>query len=351
MLTNLFNFQLPPELIALRPVEPRDSARLMVVQANGRIAHRYFRDLADYIVPGDILSLNNSRVIFARLKGRRLPRQANALEVAVEVTLHRRIAPDRFLAFAKPAKRLMAGDRLNFGLGLAARILAREAGEVELAFDYSGAALDQAIAHAGTMPLPPYIASRRTPDAQDLIDYQTVYAAHDGSVAAPTAGLHFTTQMLERLRQQGIGMATLTLHVGAGTFLPVVAEDTDRHVMHAEHAALDAPTAVQLNATRAAGGRIVAVGTTALRTLESAANEEGLIQPFDSDTNIFITPGYRFRAVDILVTNFHLPRSTLFMLVSAFMGLDVMQRAYAEAIRERYRFYSYGDACLLIRPT
>jgi S-adenosylmethionine:tRNA ribosyltransferase-isomerase len=265
--------------------------------------------------------------------------------------LHRRTAPDRFLAFAKPARRLRAGDKLVFVPGLAAHVLSRQAGEVELAFGDGDAALDQAIARAGTMPLPPYIASRRAPDARDLADYQTVYATHDGSVAAPTAGLHFTLHMMEKLRQRGVGLAALTLHVGAGTFLPVAAEETSDHVMHAERAMLDAPTAARLNAAHAAGHRIAAVGTTALRTLESAADEIGHIAPFDSHTGIFITPGYHFRAVDMLVTNFHLPCSTLFMLVSAFMGLDTMQRAYAEAIRERYRFYSYGDACLLIRPS
>lgn len=348
MLTSLFDFQLPQELIALRPPEPRDSARLMVVHPDGCIEDRVFRDLGAYLATGDILSINDSRVIPARLKGVRPPRNQGAPEVAVEVTLHRRTAPDRFEAFARPARRLRPGDRLDFA-GLSARVECT-AGNVELVFEQAGAALDQAIARVGTMPLPPYIASRRAPDARDAADYQTVYATHDGSVAAPTAGLHFTPALLDSLRRQGIARANLTLHVGAGTFLPVGAEDTSDHVMHAERAIIDAQTASRLNAARAAGGRIVAVGTTTLRTLESAAGEAGLVAPFNAETRIFITPGYRFRAVDMLLTNFHLPRSTLFMLVCAFMGLEVMQNAYAHAIRQGYRFYSYGDACLLLRP-
>jgi S-adenosylmethionine:tRNA ribosyltransferase-isomerase len=271
------------------------------------------------------------------------------MQVPVEATLHKRTAPDRFQAFVKPARRIQAGDRLILQ-GLNATVCSRAGGDVELAFDLAGAALDRAIAQVGAMPLPPYIAKRRAPDAQDKADYQTVYARHDGSVAAPTAGLHFTHAMMERLAAQGVGMAAMTLHVGAGTFLPVTAEDTASHVMHAERAVLDAETARRLNAAHAAGGRICAVGSTSLRTLESAADADGRLDAFDSETSIFITPGYRFRAVDMMVTNFHLPCSTLFMLVSAFMGLDVMQRAYAEAIAREYRFYSYGDACLLIRP-
>ncbi len=350
MLTSQFDFELPSSLIALRPVEPRDSARLMVVHPGGRIEHRIFRDLGSCLRKGDILSFNDSRVIPARLSGRRPPRTEGGAAVPVEVTLHKRAAPDRFLAFVKPARRLRAGDWLGFEAGLEATILSRRGGEVDLAFNHAGADLDRAIAAAGVMPLPPYIASRRPPDARDLADYQTVYARHDGSVAAPTAGLHFTPELMTGLEAAGIGMATLTLHVGAGTFLPVTAGDTRDHVMHAEHAVLDAATAARLNAAHDAGGRIAAVGTTALRTLESAADEAGHIHAFDRDTAIFITPGYRFRAVDMLVTNFHLPCSTLFMLVSAFMGLEVMRHAYDEAIREKYRFYSYGDACLLIRP-
>lgn len=311
--------------------------------------HRRFGDLGDYLQKNDVLSFNDSQVIRARLAGFRPAREAEGSPVSVEATLHKRTAPDRFLAFVKPARRLKTGDPLIFP-GLAATVSSRAGGEVELAFDREGAALDQAIAQVGAMPLPPYIAKQRAPDSQDLADYQTVYARHDGSVAALTAGLHFTPQMIEQLQAQGVGMAAMTLHVGAGTFLPVTAEDTVGHVMHAERAMLDAETAARLNAAHVTGGRICAVGSTSLRTLESAADPDGKLHAFDSDTSIFITPGYRFRAVDMLVTNFHLPCSTLFMLVSAFMGLEVMQRAYAEAIAHKYRFYSYGDACLLIRP-
>lgn len=348
MQTSLFDFDLPQDLIALRPVEPRDSARLLVVHPGGRMEHAHFRDLGRYLRKDDVLSFNDSRVIRARLTGFRPPREAEGPQVPVEATLHKRTAPDRFLAFVKPARRLKTGDPLIFP-GLTATVSSRAGGEVELIFDREGAALDQAIAQVGAMPLPPYIAKQRAPDSQDLTDYQTIYARYDGSVAAPTAGLHFTPQMMERLRTQGVGMAAMTLHVGAGTFLPVSAEDTAGHVMHAERAVLDAGTAARLNAAHAAGGRICAVGSTSLRTLESAADPDGRLQAFDSDTSIFITPGYRFRAVDMMVTNFHLPCSTLFMLVSAFMGLEIMQRVYAEAIAHKYRFYSYGDACLLIR--
>jgi len=323
----------------------------MVVHPQGRIEHRVFRDLGEYLNLNDILSFNDSRVIPARLSGVRPPRTPEGLEVPVEVTLHKRTGPDRYLAFAKPARRLQPADRLDFSPDLRAHVLARNGGEVDLIFEKSGEGLDRAIGRIGAMPLPPYIASRRAPDVQDLADYQTIYAAHDGSVAAPTAGLHFTPQMMEKLRQKGVNLAPLTLHVGAGTFLPVSAEDTRDHAMHAEHAMLDAKTAARLNAAHAGGGRIAAVGTTALRTLESATDQSCRIHAFNGDTSIFITPGYHFRAVDMLVTNFHLPRSTLFMLVCAFMGLDTMQNAYAEAIREQYRFYSYGDACLLIRPS
>ncbi len=349
MQTSLFDFHLPSDLIALRPAEPRDSARLLVVHPGGRMEHRSFGDLGDYLQKDDVLSFNDSRVIRARLTGFRPAREPQGSQVPIEATLHKRTAPDRFLAFVKPARRLAAGDRITFA-ELTATVLVRAGGEVELVFDREGEALDQAIAQTGAMPLPPYIAKQRAPDSQDLADYQTVYARHDGSVAAPTAGLHFTPQMMDQLQAQGVGMAAMTLHVGAGTFLPVTAEDTVGHVMHAERAMLDAQTAAQLNAAHAVGGRICAVGSTSLRTLESAADPDGRLRAFDSDTSIFITPGYRFRAVDMLVTNFHLPCSTLFMLVSAFMGLDVMQRVYAEAIAHNYRFYSYGDACLLIRP-
>jgi S-adenosylmethionine:tRNA ribosyltransferase-isomerase len=351
VLTKLFHFDLPADLIALRPVEPRDAARLLVVHPGGALQHRYFSDLPQLLRRGDLLVFNDSKVISARLEGVRPPRLPGGPPVAFEATLHRRLDDNRFRAFVQPARRLRRGDQVAFPPPLSASVLARQDSEIEFAFNLSGKALDQAIAQVGSMPLPPYIAKKRAPDRQDQSDYQTVYARHDGSIAAPTAGLHFTPALLDRLAAASIGRADLTLHVGAGTFLPVDAEDTAGHVMHAETALLDDETAARLNQVRGAGGRIAAVGTTALRTLESAAGEDGRVHAFAGDTSIFITPGYRFRAVDLLVTNFHLPCSTLFMLVCAFMGLETMQRAYAEAIREKYRFYSYGDACLLIRPS
>jgi len=321
-----------------------------VVHEDGEITHRHFRDLPDLLKNNDILSFNDTKVIAARLNAIRPPRVAGGPEVPLELTLHKRTRVDEFRAFAQPARRLRPGDVLAFGHGLDARVLERQAGEVLLAFNLSGESLDRAIAEVGSMPLPPYIAKLRPPDSRDFSDYQTVYAREAGSVAAPTAGLHFTTGLLDKLAAKGIGRVDLTLHVGAGTFLPVSAEDTDQHVMHAEYGCVSADAAVRLNAARGGGGRIVAVGTTSLRTLESASTEDGLVHPFTDDTAIFITPGYRFKAVDALITNFHLPRSTLFMLVCAFMGLDTMRRAYAEAIEKEYNFYSYGDACLLLRP-
>jgi S-adenosylmethionine:tRNA ribosyltransferase-isomerase len=351
MRTDIFDFDLPPELIALRPSEPRDAARLLVVHPDGRLEHRLFHELAGLLHRGDVLTFNDTKVIPARLTGSRPARLPGGPAVAIEATLHRRLAEDRFRAFVQPARRLRAGDEVCFGSSLSARVTARDLGEVEFAFNLAGPALDQAIAREGVMPLPPYIAKNRPPDLRDRTDYQTVYARHDGSVAAPTAGLHFTPGLLEELAKAGIGRADLTLHVGAGTFLPVEAEDTADHRMHAEKAVLSQETAAYLNRARKAGGRLGAIGTTALRTLESAAGETGRISAFDGDTSIFITPGYRFRAADMLVTNFHLPRSTLFMLVSAFMGLEIMRQAYREAMRQKYRFYSYGDACLLIRPS
>jgi S-adenosylmethionine:tRNA ribosyltransferase-isomerase len=350
MLTELFDFHLPEGLIALRPVEPRDSARLLVVQENGEIRHHKFRELPDLLQENDVLSFNDSKVIAARLKGQRPARDLQGPGVAVEVTLHKRLAGERFRAFAQPARRLRPGDTLIFAQGLEARILDRQGGEITLAFNRANAALDRAIAAVGAMPLPPYIAKRRSPDARDFSDYQTVYARQEGSVAAPTAGLHFTDELLERLAARGVSRADLTLHVGAGTFLPVSAADTDQHVMHSERGVVSDEAAARLNAARAGGGRIVAVGTTSLRTLETASDAAGNIHPYSGDTDIFITPGYSFKAADVLVTNFHLPRSTLFMLVCAFMGTEIMQRAYREAIASSYRFYSYGDACLLLRP-
>jgi S-adenosylmethionine:tRNA ribosyltransferase-isomerase len=348
---SLFDFELPEERIALRPASPRDSARMLVVHADGSLQHAHVRDLPNYLRRGDALVVNDTRVIPARLHGRRLPRGGMAGEGAkIELLLHKRIAPDRFLAFARPAKKLARGDRLQLGQGMSATVSGHgQAGEVEVQFDCAGADLDAAIAREGEMPLPPYIAGKRKPDAQDVTDYQTIFADRQGSVAAPTAGLHFTSELLERLSQGGIARETLTLHVGAGTFLPVAANDTSEHRMHAEWATVSERTAARLNAARASGGRIVAVGTTSLRTLETAARDNGAIGPFAGETALFVTPGYRFKSAEVLLTNFHLPRSTLFMLVCAFAGMETMKRAYAEAIREGYRFYSYGDACLLFR--
>jgi S-adenosylmethionine:tRNA ribosyltransferase-isomerase len=355
MRVDRFDFELPAERIALRPVAPRDAARLLVVRpgAEPELEDRGVRDLPRLLAPGDVMVFNDTKVIPARLKGRRMREDGAGADV--EVTLIERLDEARWLALAKPAKRLKAGDLVRFGGEgnlcfidmLDATVEAREEGEVTLAFAFAGAYLDQAIAERGTVPLPPYIAGRRATDERDREDYQTVYARREGAVAAPTAGLHFTDRLLAALAERGIGSAFVTLHVGAGTFLPVKVEDTQAHRMHAEWGEVAPETADALNAARAAGGRIVAVGTTALRLLETAAAEDGEIRPFSGSTDIFIEPGYRFRAVDALVTNFHLPRSTLFMLVSAFSGLDTMKRAYAHAVAQNYRFYSYGDACLL----
>ena len=343
---SLFDFELPEERIALRPASPRDTSRMLVVWPDGRLEHAQVRDLPDYLKTGDALLVNDTKVIPARLYGQRLRETGPA---KIEILLHRRLSVDRYSVLARPAKKLAAGDTLVFG-DLRAQVVSRgDNGEAELRFAVSGAALDAAIAALGEMPLPPYIAGKRKADAQDVSDYQTVFARESGSVAAPTAGLHLTPELFARLAQKGVAREAVTLHVGLGTFLPVTAEDTSQHRMHAERAELDAQTAARLNAVHGAGGRIAAVGTTSLRTLESAADTDGVIRPFAGDTDIFITPGYPFRAADILLTNFHLPRSTLFMLVSAFMGLEVMKRAYAEAIAGNYRFYSYGDACLLLR--
>ena len=355
MLTSLFDFELPADRIALRPVSPRDAARLMVVRPGEtpETEDRIVRDLPQLLRAGDALVVNDTKVIPARLFGRRIGRGE---EPKIEAMLHKRLDGSRWLAFVKPAKRLQEGDVVRFGdegkvcfLGqLDANVEHKgEAGEVTLAFAFHGAVLDQAIAERGEMPLPPYIAGKRKTDQRDATDYQTMFADEEGSVAAPTASLHFTPDLATRLQTAGIALHRVTLHVGAGTFLPVKAEDTATHKMHAEWGEIDETTAAALNEVRARGGRLVPVGTTALRLLESAADETGRVQAFRGDTDIFITPGYRFRATDLLMTNFHLPRSTLFMLVSAFSGLDTMQRAYAHAIATGYRFYSYGDACLL----
>jgi S-adenosylmethionine:tRNA ribosyltransferase-isomerase len=319
---------------------------MMVVRADGAIEHRHVHDLPDYLKAGDALVVNDTRVMPARLRGVRL-REAGPAKI--EVLLHRRLSSARFAALARPARKLVAGDALDFD-GLAARVALRGGnGEAEIEFALSDAALDAALAARGEMPLPPYIAGKRKHDTRDFADYQTIFARDPGSAAAPTAGFHFTPQLCSALDAKRVVREAVTLHVGLGTFLPVTARDTDYHRMHAEHAVLSVTTATRLNEVRGAGGRIVLVGTTSLRTLESAASPEGIIHSFDDETDIFITPGYKFRAADVLLTNFHLPRSTLFMLVSAFMGLDLMKRAYQEAIARGYRFYSYGDACLLFR--
>ncbi|HEX7943111.1 MAG TPA: tRNA preQ1(34) S-adenosylmethionine ribosyltransferase-isomerase QueA [Phenylobacterium sp.] len=351
-----FDFHLPEDRIALRPASPRDSARLLLVQPGAPLQDLAVRDLPGLLRAGDVLVVNDTKVIPARLKGTRT-RGENV--TAVEATLHRQLSGHVWTAFMRPGKRLAVGDRVVFGeaddracfLGaLDATVRDKgEGGEVTLAFDLSGPDLMAAIAERGVMPLPPYIAAKRPEDAQDRADYQTVYADEDGSVAAPTAGLHFTPDLLARLADAGVTVERVTLHVGAGTFLPVKTEDLAEHRMHAEWGEVDAATAERLNAARAAGGRIVCVGTTSLRLLESAAGEDGAIRAFRGETAIFITPGYRFRAVDGLMTNFHLPKSTLFMLVSAFAGLETMRAAYAHAIATGYRFYSYGDASLLWR--
>ena len=355
MRTDLFDFPLPPERIALRPARPRDAARLLVVRPGGALEDRVVRDLPDLLQAGDQLVVNDTRVIPASLFGRRIGRGP---ETRIEANPVKRLDGSRWQAFVKPAKRLAMGDIVRFGdegkvcfLGqLDATVESKgEGGEVTLAFAFHGPVLDQAIAERGEMPLPPYIASRRPADDEDRTDYQTLFAHHEGSVAAPTAGLHFTDKLVAQLKACGIGLHTVTLHVGAGTFLPVKTEDTADHKMHAEYGVLPEDTAAALNAARRAGGRIVPVGSTSLRLLESAADESGTIRRFAGETAIFVTPGYSFRAVDVMLTNFHLPRSTLFMLVAAFSGLDTMKRAYAHAIEAGYRFYSYGDACLLFR--
>ena len=350
---SIFDFDLPSELVALRPAHPRDSARMLVVMPDDGFEHARVRDLPQYLQRGDVVVVNDTKVLSARFYGRRVARLGPSDSTPkIEVTLHKRIAPDRFLAFAKPARKIAAGDRLALGNNFEASVLRRgTGGEFELGFDFSGAALDEAIEREGEIPLPPYIAGKRKPDLQDRLDYQTVFAARLGSVAAPTAGLHFTPELFERLGTAGIGRESVTLQVGAGTFLPVTAADTDEHRMHAEWAELRGDVADRLNAARGRGQRIVAAGTTSLRSLESAADSDGQLHAFDGETRIFITPGYHFRTAEVLLTNFHLPRSTLFMLVSAFCGLDTIKAAYREAIREKYRFYSYGDACLLFRST
>lgn len=349
MRVDAFDFELPESLIALRPARPRDAARLMVVDpGSAACRHAIVRDLPDLLEPGDALVANDTRVVPARLDAVR--RRGDSV-ARIDITLHKRLDAGRWAAFARPAKRLATGDRLAVGgpggEPIEASVEARDGADVVLAFALTGAALDEALDRLGRPPLPPYIESRRAADAGDEADYQTLFAARRGAVAAPTAGLHFTPDLLNRLASRGIAVHRVTLHVGAGTFLPVKAETTDAHVMHAEWGEISPGVAAELNAVRAAGRRVVAVGTTSLRILESAATPDGRLHPFAGETSIFITPGYRFRFIDGLMTNFHLPRSTLFMLVSAFCGLERMQSAYREAIAQGYRFYSYGDASLL----
>ena len=354
MRVDLFDFELPESAIALRPARPRDAAKLLVVKPGEGLGDAHVRDLPGLLRPGDVLVVNDTKVIPAELRGERVRGDSS---VPVSVTLFERLDPSRWRAFARPGRRFAPGDRLRFGAstegaclaaGLDATVEAKgEAGDVLIRFDLSAPVLDEAFHAIGHMPLPPYIAGRGAEHAEDRTDYQTMFASAEGAVAAPTAGLHFTPELLERLDGMGVETLTVTLHVGPGTFLPVKADDTADHRMHAEWGTVDADTATALNRARERGGRLVAVGTTSLRVLESAAGGDGVIHPFAAETSIFITPGYRFRAVDLLMTNFHLPRSTLFMLVSAFSGRETMLAAYRHAIAAGYRFYSYGDASLL----
>ncbi|MEZ5708431.1 MAG: tRNA preQ1(34) S-adenosylmethionine ribosyltransferase-isomerase QueA [Blastomonas sp.] len=342
MRVDMFDFDLPAENIALRPASPRDSARMLLV-AGDAIYDRNVRDLPGLLGPGDILVFNDTRVIPAQLEGRRAGGEAR-----IGATLHKRIDLRRWQAFIRNAKRLKPGDIIDFGADVHALAETQgDDGSFTLCFQ-GNEPVELLLERAGQMPLPPYIASKRPTDARDRQDYQTRFAARDGAVAAPTAALHFTDRLMGELAAAGIGHAMLTLHVGAGTFLPVKVEDTGAHIMHSEWGSIDAATADRLNAVRAAGGRVIAVGTTVLRLIETATGEDGIVRPFAGDTDIFITPGYRFRGIDGLMTNFHLPRSTLFMLVSALMGIDVMKLAYSHAIRSAYRFYSYGDSSLLL---
>jgi len=340
MRVDLFDFDLPADRIALRPARPRDSARLLLVQG-AKIDDRQFLELPKLLKPGDVLVFNDTKVIPAQLEGRRG-------ETRIGATLHKREGPREWQAFLRNAKRARVGDTIDFGEGVHASVVEKSDAGSALIHFHGNEPVELLLERAGRMPLPPYIASRREVDDTDRDDYQTMFAREEGAVAAPTAALHFTERLLEALDAQGIGRETLTLHVGAGTFLPVKTDDTGGHVMHSEWGRIDPATAERLNSARASGGRLIAVGTTSLRLLESASDEDGTIRPFEGDTAIFITPGYRFNAIDGLITNFHLPRSTLFMLVSALMGLEVMKSAYAHAIDGGYRFYSYGDASLLI---
>jgi len=341
MRVDLFDFELPPENIALRPARPRDAAKLLQVAGGAALTDHVVRDLPSLLRAGDVLVFNDTRVIPAQLEGRRG-------EARIGATLHKRLDLRRWQAFIRNGKRLRTGDTIDFGAGVSATAEARHDDGSWTLFFPGEEPVEVLLERAGRMPLPPYIAGKRETDAQDRSDYQTMFAQKDGAVAAPTAALHFTPELMAALATAGIAHETLTLHVGAGTFLPVKADDTADHQMHAEWGRIEPETAARLNAARAAGGRIIAVGTTSLRLLESAADEARVIHPFEGDTAIFITPGYAFKAIDGLMTNFHLPKSTLFMLVSALMGLETMQAAYAHAIAHGYRFYSYGDSSLLL---
>jgi S-adenosylmethionine:tRNA ribosyltransferase-isomerase len=346
MKTSLFDFDLPETLIATHPASPREAARMLVVGEG--MQDRHIRDLLQFLKPGDVMVFNDTRVIPARLFGKRDA-------ASVEILLHKRLpssseAEQSWQCFAKPAKRLRIGDRLDFAENFHASVTAKlPSGEVVLQWDMTSETLHAQLQQHGHMPLPPYIEKTRRADAGDQSDYQTVYARHAGSVAAPTAGLHFTESMLAAIDAMGVKRVHLTLHVGGGTFLPVKTDDTADHLMHSEYAVLTAQAAQAINNAKAQGGRVIAVGTTSVRTLESAADGQGQLHAFAGDTAIFITPGYRFKIVDAMLTNFHLPCSTLFMLVSAFSGMERMQAAYRHAIASCYRFYSYGDACLLMR--
>lgn len=343
-----FDFDLPETLIATRPVKPRPSAKMLVAQG-GRTEDLHVYDLPDLLRAGDRLILNNTKVIPARLFGRRLREtEQGQVEAKVEITLLEPTSQGGWRALAKPLRKLKAGEEIVFSDDLSARVHALGQGEVALDFNLSGDDFDAALAQAGAMPLPPYIAAKRPADAQDKDDYQTVFARHSGAVAAPTASLHFDADLLDKLRARGVQFTEVTLHVGAGTFLPVKVDDIATHKMHAEWGEVTAQAAAEMNQTRAAGGRVIPVGTTALRLIESAAQNDGTMQPWLGETDIFITPGYQFKITDALMTNFHLPKSTLLMLVSALMGMDRMRQVYDHAVHCNYRFFSYGDASLLI---
>lgn len=351
MRVDLFDFKLPEEAIALRPAVPRDAAKMLVV--GDTLTDKNVYDLADILNPGDALVFNDTKVIPTQLIGVRV---RDGITAQVHATLHTRLESDRWLCFVKGSKKLKPKDRIRFGVGeahcgsLDCSVVAKHKnGDVELVFDLSGAAFDEKLVQIGSMPLPPYIAGKRGTDAQDMSDYQTMYAKEDGAVAAPTAGLHFTPELMAKLDERGISKHFVTLHVGPGTFLPMKADNTKDHIMHSEWGVVSQETADALNAVSAKGGRIVCVGTTSLRLIESAAKDDNKVYSFEGNTDIFITPGYQFKAVDILMTNFHLPKSTLFMLVSAFCGIETMKSAYEYAIKNNYRFYSYGDSSLLYR--